>query len=169
MDVRFRLKKAECQRILWIVLLERTLESPPGLQGDKSVNAKGNQPWIFTGRTNDEVPVLQPLMWRANWLEKTLMLGQMEGRRRGRKRMRWLDSITDSMTSIWANSGRYWKTGTWRATVHGVAKSWTQLSDWRTTAATINEFAKPAKDKINTQKSLAFLYTSNERLETEIK
>ena len=154
--------------ILWIVLLEKTLESPLGLQGYKLVNAKGNQAWIFIGRT-DEVLILQPLMWRANSLEKTLMLGKMECKRRGRKRMRWLDSMTDSMTWIWANSGRYWKTeehrqlqsmGSQRVGYNLVTQQQQQQ---------INEFVKPAEYKINTQKSLVFLYTSNERLETEIK
>ena len=60
--------------------------------------SKGNQPRIFIGRTDAEAPVLWPPMQRANLLEKTLMLGKIEGRRRrGRQRMRWLDGITDSM------------------------------------------------------------------------
>ena len=64
----------------------------------KPVNPKGNQPGIFIGRTDAEAkaPVLWPLMGRANSLEKTLMLGKIEGIRR-RQRMRWLDSITYSM------------------------------------------------------------------------
>ena len=61
---------------------------------------KGNQSWIFTGRTDveAETPILWPLMRRTDSLEKTLMLGKIEGRRRrGRQRMRWLDGITNSM------------------------------------------------------------------------
>ena len=62
------------------------------------------------------------LMWRADSLEKTLMLGRLRAKRRGWQRMRWLDSITGSMTWIWANSGRQWKTrGAWHAAVHEVA------------------------------------------------
>ena len=54
--------------------------------------------WVFIGRTEVEAPMLWYLMWRANSLEKTLMLGKIEGRmRRGRQRMRWLDSITNSV------------------------------------------------------------------------
>ena len=60
-----------------------------------SVIPKRNQPWIFIGRTDAEVPMST---WRADSLEKTLMLGKIEGgRRRGRQRTRWLDGITDSM------------------------------------------------------------------------
>ena len=73
------------------------------------------------------------LMWRADSLEKTLMLGRIEGkRRRGQQRMRWLVSITDSVDM---NLSKIMKgQGAWHATVHGVAKSWTWLSNWTTTA-----------------------------------
>ena len=65
------------------------------------------------------------LMQRTDSLEKTLMLGKIEGRRRrGRQRMRWLDGITDSMDREMVKDR-----GAWRAAVHGVVKSWTRLSD----------------------------------------
>ena len=74
------------------------------------------------------------LMWRADSLEKTLMLGKTEGRRRrGRQRMRWLNSIIDSMDM---NLRKLWELRkdreTWFAAFHGITKSWTWFSDWTT-------------------------------------
>ena len=78
-------------------MLEKTLESLLDSK-IKPVNPKGNQPSIFTGSTDAEAPILRPPDKRANSLEKMLMLGKIEGRRRrGQQRMRWLDGITDSM------------------------------------------------------------------------
>ena len=84
----------------WIVVLEKTLESPLDYIEIKPVNPKGNQPWILIGRADaeTEVPTFS-LPHVKNWLiEKTLMLGNIKGkRRRGQQRMRWLDSFTDSV------------------------------------------------------------------------
>ena len=79
----------------WTVVLEKILESPLDCKEIQSVHPKGNQSWIFIGRTDAEA---ETLMRRTDSLEKTLMLGKIEGgRRRGRQRVRWLDGITDSM------------------------------------------------------------------------
>ena len=84
----------------WTLVLEKTLESPLDGKEIQPVYPKGNQSWIFTGRTDVEAEA--PILWppdMKNWLiGKTLMLGKIEGRRRrGWQRMRWLDGITYSM------------------------------------------------------------------------
>ena len=78
-------------------MLEKTLESPLDSKEVKCVSLKGNQSSIFIGRTDTEALILWPPDGK-NSLEKTLMLGKIEGRRiRGQQRMRWLDGIADSM------------------------------------------------------------------------
>ena len=84
----------------WAVMLEKTLESPLDCKEIQPVNPKGNQSWIFIGRTDAEAetPILWHLVWRTDSLEKTLMLGKIESRRRrGWQRMRQLDGITNWM------------------------------------------------------------------------
>ena len=96
----------------WIVL-EKTLESPLDSKEIQPVHPKGNQSWIFIGRTDAEAeaPIFGHLMWRTASLEKTLMLGKTEGRRRGLQRMRcWMASQT-WWTWVWARSGSWWWTG----------------------------------------------------------
>ena len=78
-----------------------------------------------------KLPYFGHLMWRTDSLEKTLMLGRIEGRSRGWQKMRWLGGITHSIDWVWASSRRWLKDReAWCAAVHGVAKSWTWLSSW---------------------------------------
>ena len=83
----------------WTVVLEKTLKSPLDNKEIKPVHPKGNQSWIFIGRTDAEADtsILGHLMRRTDLIEKTLMLGKIEGRRREWQKMRWLDGVTDSM------------------------------------------------------------------------
>ena len=79
------------------MVLETTSGSPLDCKEIQPVHPKGDGSWVFVGRTDAEVKLqyFGHLMRRADSLEKTLMLGQIEGRRRGRQGLRWLDGITD--------------------------------------------------------------------------
>ena len=144
-------------RYFWIAVLEKTPESPSDCKEIKAVlkeilkeiNTKYSLEGLML-----KLQYFGHLMQRADSLEKILMLGKVEGRRRsGQQRMRWLDGITNSRDmNLSQIPGDNKDRETWSAAVHGVAKSWTQVSSWKTTTS-LSAFCRDC--------SSVFIYSAN--------
>ena len=116
------------------LVLEKTLASPLDFKEIQPVHPKGDQSWVYVGRTDTaaETPILWLPDGRADSFEKTLTLGGVGGRRRrGQQRMRWLGGITDSMHMGLGELRRelVMDREAWCAAIHGVRKIQTRLSD----------------------------------------
>ena len=127
----------------WTVVWEKTLESPLDCKEIQPVHPRGDQAWVFIGRTDAEAETLilwppdgkSSLIWKyPDVEERVMMMGKTEGGRRGHDRMKWLDGITDSMDMSLVNSGKWWWTGKpgmlWSMGSQRVGHDWATELNW---------------------------------------
>jgi hypothetical protein len=152
--------------------LDRVLpKSMPPRRSNQSVLREINPEYSLEGlMLKLKLQYFDHLAWTADSLEKSLMLGKIEGRRRrGHQRMRWLDGIISAMDM---NLGKLWEMvrdrEAWHAAVHGVTKSWTQLGDWKTTTRPLMSFHSGKHHQRAQLSHLALAWESGRRWKWDI-